>query len=69
MIENPTYTSPRYGRDNQGRYRSWPLPFGPVDPEDLELAGWARLPADEPLPVLVQPGVLHDPMEGGESRD
>lgn len=62
MIERLTFTGPRYGRDNEGRFRSWPLAHGPA-PEDLDLAGWERLPADEPLPVLVQPGVLHDPME------
>lgn len=68
-VENPSYTSPVYGRDENGRYRSWPLPFGPTAPEDYELAGWARLPDDEPLPLLVLPGVLHDPMEAGESGD
>lgn len=60
MIESGTFTSPRYGRDEQGRYRSWPLFAGP-EPEDL-IPGWAEPVADS-LPVLVEPGVLHDPME------
>lgn len=57
MIENPTYVSPLYGIDDKGRYRTWPAFAGP-EPEDLP--GWAEPVTDEPLPLLVQPGPLHD---------
>lgn len=64
MIENPTYQSPYYGLDKKGNYRTWPSFAGP-EPEE-QIPGWAEPVTAEPLPVLVEPGVRHDPMEAGE---
>lgn len=61
MIENRTYTSPRYGRDTRGRYRSWPITSSPTAPEDL-LPSWAAEVPTEPLPRLVEPAPLVDPL-------
>jgi hypothetical protein len=61
VIENRNFESPIYGRDKDGNLRTWPLFAGPVAPEDL--GPWACDVPDYSLPVLVQPGVLHDPME------
>lgn len=58
MIENREYTSPTYGRDNQGRYRTWPLTHGPA-PEDLP--SWAH-PLPDEFPRLVEPAPLVDPL-------
>ena len=66
-IEPRTYASPYYGRDKRGNYRTWPAFAGPA-PEEL-LPGWAHPVDDEPLPHLVEPPPVHDPMETGESRD
>lgn len=69
MIEpNSAYTSPVYGCDNQGRFRTWPLPFGPVEPEDINepqfpTGTWQdELPDPNTFEVLVPPG----PWYGGE---
>ena len=64
MIEHPTYASPLYGVDNQGRYRTWPTFAGP-EPEDIE--PWQQPVSDVALPLLVEPGPLHE--EAGESGD
>jgi len=63
IIENPTYKGPFIEVDKQGGCRTWPSFAGP-EPEEL-LPGWAHYVDDGPLPVLVEPGVLHDPMEVG----
>lgn len=60
MIENREYTSPTYGVDEQGRHRSWPLPFGPQDPEH-RLPIWAAEISNDPWPRLVHPAPLVDP--------
>jgi len=63
MTKSRIYESPIYGRDEAGNLRAWPLFAGPVAPE--ELGPWADDVPDYPLPALVEPGVLHDPMEVG----
>lgn len=63
-IENDTYTSPVFTCDEKGRVRIWPTFAEPIE-DDLHPADWPHDVPPEPMPVLVQPGVLHDPMAGG----
>jgi hypothetical protein len=67
MIENRSYTSPVFTADTQGRIRTWPMFAERVEPDDVN-PDWPHDVPTEPLPMLVQPGVRHDPMVG-ESRD
>ena len=63
MIENRSYTSPVFTSDEQGRIRTWPMFAEPAGRDDIN-PDWPHDVPTEPLPVLVQPGVLHDPMVG-----
>lgn len=57
MIDNRDYVGKVFTSDEQGRIGTWPLPLDPDEPV------WFDDVPTEPLPVLVQPGVLHDRME------
>lgn len=52
MNPNDPYMGPIFTADHQGRIRTWPL-------LTEELDEWNPEVPTEPLPVLVQPGVLH----------
>lgn len=61
MTKSRIYESPIYSQDPDGSIRCRPLFAGPAAAEDL--GPWACDVPDYPLPALVEPGVLHDPME------
>jgi hypothetical protein len=60
VIENRDYIGPYVGVDRRKGVRTWPSLGGP-EPEDI-LPGWALPISDEPLPRLVEPGPLVDPV-------
>jgi hypothetical protein len=62
VIENRDYTGPSFGVDRRKgvNVRTWPS-FGGPEPEDI-LPGWALPVDDKPLPRLVEPAPMRDPM-------
>ena len=52
------YLSPVFTCDEQGRIGTWPLPAESFEPDDA----WIYDVPTGPLPLLVEPGPLRDPM-------